>query len=415
MKKIISYFYIIVSLAPLIAYYLYQVSSIHDFYWYARICITILGIGLILESLAFKKKLTIPSFLIPLFFYTIYLMVWAMVNGDLQRRGVLYFFNNGNIQTILMILICYNITLSNKLKDYLINIFFITVIISALVSIYQIYNPSFLLTDIKSNVWDIYQIRRGSIFSIIDPLDIGLSLLPILSILIVEYINMNKNINIIMLLLFLGGLVSVLSNTRWIMVAYIIILMMIIFHYNPTFFGKTRNIIIVLISIFIIIISIIYFGYDLKAFWQKRLFPEGSLLYTTRYYALENFNIFFPRKPWFGTGVHLTDEIYITSLAVGSSQIHVGYLSHLISYGMVGSFFLFGFWIWLAITLWRHAKITGYWGSFYTFLIFLWGEASWVHFSLFHYGIIFALIFDNYYLNNYYNNNYYNNNFNNIY
>jgi len=406
MKKIISYFYIILSLSPLIAYYLYHVSSIHDFYWYARICITILGIGLILESLVFKKKLTIPSFLIPLFFYTIYLMVWAIVNGDLYRRGVLYFINNENLQTILLILICYNIVLSHKQKNYLINIFLITVIISALVSIYQIYKPSFLLTDIRSDVWDIYQIRRGSIFSIIAPLDLGLSLLPILSILIVEYIKIKKNIYIILLLLFLGGLVSVLSNTRWIMIAYIIILIMIIFHYNPTLFSKTRNIFIALISISIIIISIIYFGYDLEAFWQKRLLAEGSIYQTTRYYALENFHIFFPQKPWFGTGVHLTDEIYAASRAVGSSQIHVGYLSHLVSYGIVGSFFLFGFWIWLAITLWRHAKITGYWGSFYAFLIFLWGEATWVHFSLFHYGIIFALIFDNYYLNNYYHNNF---------
>ena len=406
MKKIISYFYIILSLSPLIAYYLYHVSSIHDFYWYARICITILGIGLILESLVFKKKLTIPSFLIPLFFYTIYLMVWAIVNGDLYRRGVLYFINNENLQTILLILICYNIVLSHKQKNYLINIFLITVIISALVSIYQIYKPSFLLTDIRSDVWDIYQIRRGSIFSIIAPLDLGLSLLPILSILIVEYIKIKKNIYIILLLLFLGGLVSVLSNTRWIMIAYIIFLIMIIFHYNPTLFSKTRNIFIALISISIIIISIIYFGYDLEAFWQKRLLAEGSIYQTTRYYALENFHIFFPQKPWFGTGVHLTDEIYAASRAVGSSQIHVGYLSHLVSYGIVGSFFLFGFWIWLAITLWRHAKITGYWGSFYAFLIFLWGEATWVHFSLFHYGIIFALIFDNYYLNNYYHNNF---------
>jgi len=333
-------------------------------------------------------------------------MVWAIVNGDLYRRGVLYFINNENLQTILLILICYNIVLSHKQKNYLINIFLITVIISALVSIYQIYKPSFLLTDIRSDVWDIYQIRRGSIFSIIAPLDLGLSLLPILSILIVEYIKIKKNIYIILLLLFLGGLVSVLSNTRWIMIAYIIILIMIIFHYNPTLFSKTRNIFIALISISIIIISIIYFGYDLEAFWQKRLLAEGSIYQTTRYYALENFHIFFPQKPWFGTGVHLTDEIYAASRAVGSSQIHVGYLSHLVSYGIVGSFFLFGFWIWLAITLWRHAKITGYWGSFYAFLIFLWGEATWVHFSLFHYGIIFALIFDNYYLNNYYHNNF---------
>lgn len=407
MKKLIHIFYIILPFAPLLAYILYYTNSEYDFYVYLRICLSILGVGLILECLAFNKKLIIPSFLIPYFLYTLYRILWACVNGEMQRKGVaFYLLYNINIQIILMIIITYNITITSYIKDFIIHIFVIILIVSTLVSIYQLIDPLFL-TGYKSDTnINIYQIRRCSIFTIMAPLDLGLTFLPIFSLLVVEYLVNTKNINLILLILFLGGLISVLSNTRWIMVGYLIILLMVIFHYNPKFIGKIRNIMLTIISIIIIIACITYFGYDLIEFWNQRLFPEGSIYYSTRYGALVNFLTFFPQKPWLGTGVHLTDEIYSASKAIGSSQIHVGYLSHLISYGIIGSFFLFSFWLWLAITLWKHAKRTGYWGSFYAFLIYLWGQATWVDYSIMYCGLIFALIFDNYYITHFNNINY---------
>jgi len=321
-----------------------------------------------------------------------------MINGSIEKRGVFYFINNEHLQTIFMLIISYNVIITKKMKDYLTYMFLITVILTLFVSIVQFFNPMFFSFSANENIWDIYQIRRGSIFTIIAPLDLGLSFLPIIALLIAEYLAENKRGSIFLMLI--GGLVSVLSNTRWVMGGYILILTMVVFHYRSRFFGRARKLIVTMLSIACILFFITYLGYDLGQFWNERLLSEGSLTQTTRFFAITNFLRFFPEKPWFGTGVHLTEEIYAASHAFGSSQIHVGYLSHLVSFGIIGSIFLFGFWLWLAITLWKNAKKTDHWGSFYAFLIFLWGEATWVHFSLMHYGLIFAFIFDNYYISN---------------
>jgi len=398
LKKFILVIYIILVLAPLLAFFLYHSNSGHDFYWYLRISYTICGIGLLIESFAFRKKLNIPNFLIPFILYAIYQLLWSMINGSIEKRGVFYFINNEHLQTIFMLIISYNVIITKKMKDYLTYMFLITVILTLFVSIVQFFNPMFFSFSANENIWDIYQIRRGSIFTIIAPLDLGLSFLPIIALLIAEYLAENKRGSIFLMLI--GGLVSVLSNTRWVMGGYILILTMVVFHYRSRFFGRARNLIVTMLSIACILFFITYLGYDLGQFWNERLLSEGSLTQTTRFFAITNFLRFFPEKPWFGTGVHLTEEIYAASHAFGSSQIHVGYLSHLVSFGIIGSIFLFGFWLWLAITLWKNAKKTDHWGSFYAFLIFLWGEATWVHFSLMHYGLIFAFIFDNYYISN---------------
>ena len=96
-------------------------------------------------------------------------------------------------------------------------------------------------------------------------------------------------------------------------------------------------------------------------------------------------------------GQMITDEIKRASQAIGSSHIHVGYLSHLVAYGIVGCFFLFGFWFLLVKKLYRTAKQTNYWGSFFAFLTFLWAFATFSHSSIFLYGLIFALVFNKYF------------------
>ncbi len=143
---------------------------------------------------------------------------------------------------------------------------------------------------------------------------------------------------------------------------------------------------------------LMFFGYNLGDWFSQRLFAEGSIQSTTRYGALVNFIMYFPQAIFLGTGVHLTSELEYASHSVGSSQIHVGYLSHLLSYGLVGSFLLFGFWYMLAKKLYNTAKSIGYWGSFFAFLIFLWANSTLVMYSIFFYGLIFALIFDKYFI-----------------
>jgi len=153
-----------------------------------------------------------------------------------------------------------------------------------------------------------------------------------------------------------------------------------------------------LILLIIILYTIFkYFGYDFEDWYQERLLAEGSLYETTRYKAIGTFKNFFPEHWFLGGGLSISGEVTKASHAIGSSQIHVGYLSHLVSYGIVGSFLLFGFWLSLARHLYRNAKATSYWGSFFAFAMYFWAQAALVMYSIFYYGLIFALIFDKYY------------------
>jgi len=147
---------------------------------------------------------------------------------------------------------------------------------------------------------------------------------------------------------------------------------------------------------FMVILSILNF--DVTNWFYERLFSEGSIKNTTRYAALENFLIFFPNAVLFGTGVHLTVEIELASRFSGSSQIHVGYLAHLISYGIIGSIFLFTGWLLFLKKLYLNAKHTRFWGAFFAFSIFLFANTTLVSYSFYSYGLIFAFVFDKYFV-----------------
>jgi len=298
---------------------------------------------------------------------------------------------------VLMLLVSYNTRITEKQHHRLVQMMIVTIIISLIVSIYQLFQPSFLDFTSKINIQgSIYTIRRASIFLNVSPLELGFTFLPLLALVTVELLS--KKSNYIVPVLLGGGIVAVLSNTRWIIVGYVIILLMVALQYRSKFLGRVRTLSLSILVLVLLVYMISFLGYDFGRFWDERLLVEGSLDRTTRFLAFENFLVYFPRTPWFGTGVHLTDEIYAASRAVGSSQIHIGYLSHLVSFGLLGSMLLFGFFFRLGQMLYLNAKRTGYWGSFYGFMVFIWGNATFVHFQLFYYGLIMLFVFDKYYI-----------------
>ena len=142
------------------------------------------------------------------------------------------------------------------------------------------------------------------------------------------------------------------------------------------------------------------FGYNLVDFYDTRLFEEGDITKSSRYFAFEIFTKHFPDNPWFGNGVHLTEEI-AKEIKGRSSQIHIGYLSHLVSFGVVGSLLLFGFWFSALRTFYKRARITKFYGSFFAFLMLVWANVTLVSYEIFYVGIIFAIVFDKYYWDKY--------------
>ena len=385
-------------LTPLLALFVKNVSDSRNITFYFQIIFWLYGIVFIIDSIKTNRRLVIPKSIYFLALNILYQLFWSFFNGSFERRGILNILgNNVAISILFIILIIYNTKFNDKFINLTIKVMKITIIITAIVSVIQVFNPEFLNTvfykDATIYKHSLYNIRRVSIFGY-TPLGMGLSYIPLLSVLIGIYYFLKKKIPIYFLIL--GGISAFLTNTRYIMIAFIILSMQLFVVNRKKMKNIFKYILFSIILVLIIYYILGYLGYDFLDWYNIRLLAEGSIKETTRYKAIDNFIVFFPREPIFGTGVQLTDEILSASEAIGSSQIHVGYLSYLVSYGLVGSFFLFGFLYLMVKKLLITAKQTNYWGSFFAFLTFLWAQATLVHFSIFYYGLIFALVFDKY-------------------
>lgn len=349
------------------------------------------------------KTIKMPGILYLLIIYSVYISIWSFANGGFERRGFYQVIINKDIFSIIfIIIIIYNTNFSEQFIKRSLFVIKITVILATIVSLIQVLDYSFLDANpiwAKGDIGDtllgnLYNDRRASIFGYVNQNEMGLSYMPLLSVLIGILLYQRYRFYYIFLLL--GGISAVLSNGRYIIIAFLLITLQVLIAQKVKIRGLFKYIVIISISGFLLIQILLYFGYNFHDWYNTRLFAEGSIKETTRYKAFGTFMMFFPQKPLLGFG-GATKEMFEASNDIGSSQIHVGYLAHLAYYGIVGSFLLFGFWYSLARKLYRTAKRTNYWGSFFAFLTFLWANTVLVYFSIFFYGIIFALVFDKYY------------------
>jgi hypothetical protein len=388
--------------SPLLSYVTLGLWGLRSITYYFTLFTVFYGIVFILIN---NKTIKFPRLLYLLIFYSIFQTIWSFWNGGLERRGLLEIIINREFTSIIfIIIIIYNTNFNKRFIDRCISMIKVTVILAAIVSLIQVLDYSFMDASPSwgskagVNMLDnLYTARRTSIFGFVDRNEIGLSFIPLLSVLIGVLLFQRNRVYYIYLLL--GAIIAFLSNTRYVMIALLLITFQLLVVQRVKIKDLTKYVFIIFISGFLLLRIISYLGYDFNDWYNVRLFSEGSIKETTRYKAINNFLIFFPQSPIFGFG-GVTDEITDASHAIGSSQIHVGYLAHLVYYGIIGSFFLFSFWFLLAKKLYKTAKKSNYWGSLFAFLTFLWANATLVYFSIFFYGIVFALVFDQWYSNN---------------
>ncbi len=387
MFPILSYIYVQLNLPKSIGYLFIFVFFIYGIFFIINV-----------------KKIIYPKFLYLLMLYMVYVPIRAHLSGELPNRHVLTQTYYDILQTsiFLCILIIYNTKFTEKFIKKSIFVFKFTVIATIIVSINQLFDNNFFASPFfEESVFSkgIYSFRRVSIFGYISLLSFGLSFIPLLSVLI-GYMLYKRDKRYIYILI-IGGLAALLSNTRFIIIGFLIITFQIIIVYKIKFLGIFKYILLGFIVLVILFQALSYFGYNLQEWIDERLFAEGDVTETTRYKAIDNFVYFFPQNPIFGNGLFLSKEVKEASNAIGSFQIHVGYLAHLVSYGIVGSILLFGFWFALAKKLYKTAKKTNYWGSFFAFLTYFWAQATLVNYSIFFYGLMFALVFDKYFQDKY--------------
>lgn len=404
--RITEYLLYVMLLSPLLSYLTTEVFDLFTILHVYVFLVNILGIIFIFAN--WNKKIKVPHFLYFMILWSIYLIVWTFYNGSIEDDGIIALLRRGReIAIIFFLLIIYNTNFRNKFITNSILIFKFTVLSSFLFTLIQVINPAFFnawdywtsdsnISNINDN--DIYQIRRTSIFGFIDLNAVGLTFVPILSLLI-GYLIYNNSYFLTYLMM--GGIVAVLSNTRYVMVAFLIITLQYLLYNTQLIKSLLKYMIMIFFLLFFIIISISSLDYDISSYFQQRLFAEGALTETTRFIALINFAEFFPLNPLIGNGDIYNEDVVYASRLYGSSHIHVGYLSHLVAYGLIGCFFLYSFWFTVMHRFFKTAKATGYWGSFFGFLVFLWAFATFSQSSIFYTGIIYTFVFDKYFNDNY--------------
>jgi hypothetical protein len=146
--------------------------------------------GLIYVNL--KSKIIYPRFTLFMLFWAFYFTVteYLLVSDRNFYTQLFHYFKFFSVFFIAVII--YNTRFSDKFIEKSILIIKITVILTAIGSVIQVFNPEFLSVEVArgedlkllDDYRDLYRLRRSSIFGMIHPGALGLSFIPLLAVLI---------------------------------------------------------------------------------------------------------------------------------------------------------------------------------------------------------------------------------------
>jgi hypothetical protein len=340
------WYFIALALAPIVCFFDYK--SVDQ--GFDRIYgTTILVIALMVLIIRGWNNVVLRYYIPAGLFLALYYTSWDVVlwQDTVARKGLIYeFFLNRSLHAVAVLFVVDNLSFSKNLIHSLVKIMKGLIILGAVVSLLQVVSSPFLFTPEKFRFSMLHYhwennpllVRRLSIFGFSNINDIGVSFLPILALVVGYEIKENNRIPFLMLVL--GFFISVVNNSRYIQLGFFVAVAPVLFYQGKVL----RNLLVGLIGgvVLILFMGLVLqlIGYDIGNYVEERLLDESG---GTRILALEIFGRFFPENPFFGTGTHLTQEVLV-ALADRSSQIHVGYLAHLFTYGLVGTFLALLFW-----------------------------------------------------------------------
>jgi hypothetical protein len=375
-------------------------STIHVDLW------QIVNLGLILVIL-YKINSTyvkVPPYLGLFFLFTIYHIYSVFSNHLVPREAnlVSFLLDDFNISASLMFFVIENTEFEDGFITKLTkNIFFI-VIISVLVSVIQIRDVTFFISPLETSNPDKMAYffddhRNYSIFSWVDLNSLGITFPIMIAILLNYYEQRTFALAVIVLS---SILVSFLSRTRYMMVSCIVVLLHLLFTSGFSWVKRISIVALIVISALIMGAVASRVGIDMKQIINERILEKGEDISTSSAGArVTSYNVFvqkFPEHPWFGVGPHTREDV-VSLLGEGVPIIHVGYLSYLYYYGIVGCFFLFLSLAFLLIRAFLVGLKFKFWGSFYGLLSFCLANATFVYFNLNEAGIVLAILYLRYY------------------
>jgi len=342
------------------------------------------------------SKMKFPRYTLPFVLLALYFGVWDFFNGNVAERGIaIVLFRNDHFFSLVVLLIIENSTFSKKFIRKLVFLMTITIIPAVVVSMIQAtISPLFMTPDSyfaenAAYIGNLYEMRPPSIFAYLDFNEVGLSFIPILSLVLGYRMRYHYDRLVTGALMFLGGLVCFVTNARYIMINFGIFISQTLVGRRMNFKKILRAILIGVTGLLLILFILQYIGYDLGTYIQDRILSSSA---ETRLMAFSLLYKYFPQNPVFGTGVRVGQDLF-EEIQGTTSQIHVGYLSLLYQYGVVGGVLTFWVWYILYKDLLKTARMTKFYASFFGFVTFLICNAAMVQYTIYFYGILYLFVF----------------------
>ncbi|MBK7172705.1 MAG: O-antigen ligase family protein [Bacteroidales bacterium] len=380
---------------PFWIWFVYTFAGQNFDYYYGAIWLPIVF------YLLLTKRNRMPLYLLLFMGFTVFHLLSIFINdikpGDIN--WLLYFMSDRAVVACALFFVIENTHFDQKFIKSLSRNIFIVVGISLVVSIIQTRDPYFffnLNADKEMTYFD--QNRVFSIYSWVDLNSLGITFPFLLSISMNVYDLKHKlfALNIIS-----GIIVAFLTRARYVMISTIIVFSQLFF--NSAIKLKKKVIItIILVGSVILIIQVAEnYGFDFNQVIEERILEKDTDMGSAKarllsYYV---FMMKFPENPWFGVGPETRDDV-IQLLGGDAPLIHVGYLSYLYFYGIVGCLFIFSAIFLLMRSSWIIGKKYGFWGPFYGFLGFSLANWTFVYFNMSEMGIVISVIFLRYYFDN---------------
>jgi len=388
-KFIQNLFLILFPFYPLWAWVCYSITKKNiDF------VINILLISFALYFLINSNK-KLPKYLLFFIIFTIYHLCSIYINNlaPPQNTNWLYFiFSDTNLFACTLLIIVENTYFNNRFITTMNRNIFIIVLISLIVSLIQIKNPLFFFNeDMDEGLVFFEEGRIPSIYSWGKQNSGGITFPILIAVLLSIYYTKKLSL---FLIVFSGIIVSFLTRGRYVMISTLVALSQL-FLINVKLLSKKVQWILFLTS------SIIFTGfvaekagYNINEVIDNRILEKESGMASakTRILSYEVFLKKFPENPWLGVGPETRDDV-IKLLGGETPGIHIGYLSYLYYYGIIGSLFLFLTLYYLLKEAWLVGREYNFWGSFFGLASFCLANFTLVYFNLSEMGIIIAVIY----------------------
>jgi O-Antigen ligase len=347
-----------------------------------------------------KKKL--PNYLLFLIAFSLYHVASSFINNTIPTTNnkIYWLLTDFQIFACALLIIIENVDFDEKFIVVMNRNILLIVVLSLIVSLIQVKDPTFFFNTMIDMTLYVGEgdIRITSIYSWVDPNSGGITFPILIAILLNFYTSKSKFFPLIILC---GIVVSFLSKARFVMISALIAFSQIFLNRKLSFQKLFSLIFIFAISIYLIVFAAGEFGFNIQEVISNRILEKDTEMGSAKA-RITSYEVFikkFPENPLFGVGPETKQDVL--DLLGDIPAIHVGYLSYLYFYGIVGCFFLFLALYYLFADAWLVGKKFGFWGGFYGLVSFAVANLTFVYFNFSEMGIVLIAIYTRFYKSRY--------------